>query len=187
MKVQVLQSPLASFSTVIKGMNMKIFHTSDHHFCHENIIEYCHRPFKTLEEMHEIMIQRWNETVTDLDLVIHHGDFAFRSPDNVKEVLDKLNGKKILIMGNHDSKKTVTFWMNVGFDLVFKEPIQIGGTLLSHRPYKWEGLNIHGHVHQIDLESKNHICVCVEHTDYRPIELNYVQLKNKTDLIPIGD
>ena len=77
----------------------KVWVTSDTHFLHENIIKYCDRPFKDKEEMTEALITTWNEQVGDDDLVIHLGDVTF-SKDY--DVLSLLNGKKILVLGNHD-------------------------------------------------------------------------------------
>jgi calcineurin-like phosphoesterase family protein len=75
--------------------------TSDNHFYHQNIIRYCNRPFQSVEEMNEVMIAKWNETVMPSDTIYHLGDFsmAFRS---VELFTKRLNGNKILIAGNHD-------------------------------------------------------------------------------------
>jgi calcineurin-like phosphoesterase family protein len=75
--------------------------TSDNHFWHQNVIRYCQRPFLTVEEMNEKMIVYWNEVVGPNDTVYHLGDFsmAFRA---VEAYTKRLNGKKILIAGNHD-------------------------------------------------------------------------------------
>jgi calcineurin-like phosphoesterase family protein len=77
------------------------FLTSDHHFYHANVIRYCSRPFATVEEMNEKMIMEWNKRVMPNDTVYHLGDFsmAFRA---VELFTRRLNGKKILIAGNHD-------------------------------------------------------------------------------------
>lgn len=55
---------------------MSIFLTSDTHFGHDKIIEYCKRPFATSEEMNEAMITRWNAVVKSGDDVYHLGDFG---------------------------------------------------------------------------------------------------------------
>ena len=73
--------------------------TADNHFWHYNIIKLCCRPFISLMEMHEVMINNWNEKVGKKDTVIIAGDFSFRNPTHI---LDRLNGHKILLMGDHD-------------------------------------------------------------------------------------
>lgn len=80
---------------------MAIFFGSDHHFYHANVIKYCDRPFSSVEEMNEIMIQRHNETVGPDDDYYHVGDFAMAIRP-VETITPRLNGRKILIAGNHD-------------------------------------------------------------------------------------
>lgn len=82
----------------------KVFFTSDPHFFHTNIIKYCNRPFKTVEEMNETLINNWNKKVGLADVVICTGDFAFGkcTPHDVAEVVKSLNGIIYLVEGNHD-------------------------------------------------------------------------------------
>lgn len=82
----------------------KIFFTSDTHFNHENIMHYCKRPFASIEEHDTEIARKWNEKVPEDGLVFHLGDFAFNSYVNTIEILQSLNGKKVLIIGNHDWK-----------------------------------------------------------------------------------
>ena len=83
---------------------IKIFITSDNHFNHKNIIKYCDRPFDSVEEMNEAMIERWNETVSKDDVVLHLGDFCKGNVWMIKQIRERLNGTIILIIGNHDYK-----------------------------------------------------------------------------------
>jgi len=88
---------------------MNIFFTSDHHFGHANIIKF--EPlnrvdarggmFETVEQMDEFLILRWNEVVGVNDLVYHLGDASYKR-ETLRAVLPRLNGRKILICGNHD-------------------------------------------------------------------------------------
>ena len=151
---------------------MKIFITADHHFHHKNIIEYCKRPFKTVEEMDNAMTEKWNKKVGKDDLVIHLGDFALGNKEKVKETREKLNGTIVLMKGNHDR-------VNEGF-IVVRDSIQIGNILFSHRPIpKGEVpkgcINVHGHIHE--KESLSGINVSVEKTDYEPIILEELEKK----------
>jgi len=88
---------------------MNTFFTSDHHFCHANIIRFeplnridAHGVmFETVEQMDEFLIARWNEVVGVNDLVYHLGDMSYKR-ETLRAVLPRLNGRKILICGNHD-------------------------------------------------------------------------------------
>ena len=153
---------------------MKIFITADRHFHHNNIIEYCKRPFKTVEEMDNVMTEKWNKKVGKDDMVIHLGDFALGTKEKVKETREKLNGTIILIKGNHDK-------VNERF-MVVRDSMQMGNLIFSNRPIpKGEvpksRINIHGHIHE--KESLSGINVSVEKTDYEPILLDKLEKKRK--------
>ena len=79
-----------------------IWFTSDNHFGHKNIIEFSKRPFASVEEMNETMIERWNEKIGKDDDVYHVGDFALLAAPKLRQLLDRLNGKIHLIAGNHE-------------------------------------------------------------------------------------
>lgn len=77
-----------------------IFFTADIHFNHSNIVKYCNRPFDNIEEMNNKIIDSWNNTVKDDDIIYYVGDFCFKSKYKFWE--NKLNGKIIYFRGNHD-------------------------------------------------------------------------------------
>lgn len=80
-----------------------IFFTSDHHFGHKNIIKFSNRPFQDVEEMNQVLIERWNEKVGPHDRVYHLGDLGLtRDKDKMEEILQQLNGHIYLIQGNHE-------------------------------------------------------------------------------------
>lgn len=143
-----------------KKMNFKFnaehtFFTSDTHFYHTNIIKYCNRPFKDVEQMNEIIIENWNNTISANDTIFHLGDFSFRGEAEWTKLLDRLNGKIYLIIGNHDMKainqgliqrfEDVTMQMHIEVD---KQRI-----FLSHFPFLcFEGCyknvwQLFGHLH----------------------------------------
>lgn len=78
------------------------FFTSDTHYYHKNIIKYCHRPFSDAEEMNEKMIENYNKVVGKSDTVLWCGDNFFCSNSKACNVLKRLNGKKVSLLGNHD-------------------------------------------------------------------------------------
>lgn len=90
-----------------------VFLVADTHFHHGNVIKYCNRPFDSVEEMDEVLIRNWNSVVAPNDVVCHLGDFVFHRERNCRKqveetnnLLRKLNGRKHLILGNHDKRGT---------------------------------------------------------------------------------
>ena len=83
---------------------MTTFFTSDNHFGHKAIINFCRssRIGNTVDEMNENMITQWNSQITPTDTVYSLGDFSFLNAENTEEILRRLNGRKHLIKGNHD-------------------------------------------------------------------------------------
>lgn len=80
----------------------KIFFSSDHHFYHINVLKFCpNRQYETIEEMNEDYVRLWNITVCPEDTVFYLGDFSMAIRP-VELFTNRLNGKKILISGNHD-------------------------------------------------------------------------------------
>jgi calcineurin-like phosphoesterase family protein len=84
---------------------MTVWFTSDTHFGHANIIGYSQRPFASTEEMDAVLICNWNARVRPQDEIWHLGDFTFRSEKAASLYLNRLNGRKHLVWGNHDSEK----------------------------------------------------------------------------------
>lgn len=69
-----------------------------------NILRFDQRPFATVEEMTHVLIRNWNSTVANQDTVYILGDFCWGKEPDWIGILDKLNGNKVLIRGNHDIK-----------------------------------------------------------------------------------
>jgi calcineurin-like phosphoesterase family protein len=82
------------------GMN-KVWFTSDTHFWHARIIQFCQRPFASVDEMNEKLIANWNAVVVPDDTVYHLGDFSMAARP-VELYVPRLNGQIHLVMGNHD-------------------------------------------------------------------------------------
>lgn len=87
------------------------------YFGHANILKYCSRPWPDVESMNEGLVERWNSRVGPEDTVYHLGDFAMGGKGNLKW-RRRLNGKIILIKGNHDWSKKIM--LEAGFDEVHK-------------------------------------------------------------------
>jgi len=87
---------------------VKKFYVSDTHLGHERMLSMQPRPFSTIEEHDEYIIESWNSVVGDQDIVYHIGDFAFglsRDADRIRGIFGRLRGRKHLIIGNHDTDK----------------------------------------------------------------------------------
>jgi len=130
---------------------------SDTHFCHTNIIKYCNRPFKDVNEMNETIISNWNSVVKSDDWIVHLGDVSFGRIEASLELLKRLNGNKILISGNHDFRKHIISYTEQGiFQQTYKgEGFEFQNIILSHKPIVPEHLddrtNYHGHLHNTVL------------------------------------
>lgn len=154
---------------------MKVFIISDTHFGHENIIRYCDRPFNNVKEMDKAIIDNWNSVVGKDDLVIHLGDVSFYNKDKTRHIITNLNGRKMLIMGNHDNHSE-SFYKDCGFHTVSRFPIVWNEFyLLSHAPLALSEttpyFNFYGHVHNDSkyVDTLTSKCVSVERTNYTPI------------------
>ena len=172
-----------------------LFFTSDTHFNHANIIRFCSRPFETVEEMNEQLSLRWNEVVAPDDTVFHLGDFALGGSAVWTKVLDRLNGKIHLIMGNHDLKNLSQGFMGRFEEVTMQRYIQVGkvSLYLNHHPFLcFEGgqrdncWQLFGHVHtcpnntgvdvdRLPLLYPTQYDVGVDNNDYRPVSFLEVE------------
>ncbi len=170
---------------------MKVFIISDTHLNHENIATYCDRPVNFTD----MIIKRWNQRVTWEDTVIHLGDVCIGHRGLVENQIRSLNGRKILVRGNHDRKSSCSWWMDHGFDFAC-DGMRFRNCWLTHEPDTSRAggcdLNIHGHLHNIwhgfhpDKDGKDAEWIrlkrelkfpwqrlfAIEYTDYYPIEFD---------------
>lgn len=79
-----------------------IYYISDPHFGHANIIRLCSRPFDSVEEMDKVIMENWNLRVSDSDDIYILGDLMFRNTRPPEYYLERLKGRKHLMVGNHD-------------------------------------------------------------------------------------
>ena len=153
------------------GIETGFFLYSDAHFFHKNIIKYSERPFNTVQQMNRTMIDNWNGVVGNDDTIYFLGDFVighFKS-QFAKLISEELNGNIIFIKGNHDrGVKSIPMEKNINITYKGKDII------LTHEPLKeFEGINIHGHVHNNTYDKKeNQINVSAEVIDYTPIHID---------------
>ena len=135
--------------------------------------------------MTEALIENWNSRVKEEDIIFHMGDLFLCNAQRAEEISKRLNGRKHLILGNHD-RFSKGKYEKLGFKV--HTYYMLEGYLLSHHPQDVEPLkaaknmglikkNICGHAHsKIDLlEPLLHQCVSVELTNYKPISLDFLK------------
>ncbi len=170
---------------------MTTFFTADTHFGHGKIITYCKRPYLTADEMDADIIRRWNSVVGLDDDVIHMGDFSFR---NRQDVFHKLNGRKHLIIGNHDDRKTLTLpWASQPVhyrEMTVRDAEGMDRHLiLFHYPIEeWDGffrgtIHLHGHVHGKQMQpcDKMRVDVAVDCFEFTPVTIDQILAKVSND------
>lgn len=189
-------------------INAETFIIADTHFGHANILKYEPQRQVILGDRPDWkLIERWNDVVGENDTVFHLGDFAWKA-ENILHYAPYLNGKKYLLRGNHDKGSQI--YLENGFSEVIDfsskgeaayHVAEIEGTriLFSHYPIVSDGfndihwkflskvfdqehcdINIHGHIHSMQLNEKFCINASVEAIGFAPIRLGEL-LKRHTN------
>ena len=177
---------------------MTTWFTADLHFGHRNIIEYCNRPFSDVDAMNRALIQNWNQVVGTDDTVWVVGDFALGKIAETLPLAGALNGRKVLVAGNHDHcwsghGKRAGGWTQRYLDAGFDEVVQGSAhvvlgehrVLLCHFPYRGDSQEqdrfvdarpvdkgewlLHGHVHDRWSQHGRMINVGVDANDFTPV------------------
>lgn len=166
---------------------MALFVTSDTHWGHEKMLSFVTttgerlRPFDSLEEMHETLIENWNKTVHSKDTVYHLGDVAI--PKSGLVVMDRLNGRKILMRGNHDRYKLRDY---APYFEDIRGCFYRDGLVFSHIPVHRDTFkggyvgNVHGHLHcyQVLHEGEpdpRYFNACVERNNFTPVSIDEIR------------
>lgn len=149
------------------------FYIADCHFGDAQVIAFSHRPFNSVEEMDEVMMKRWNQTVKTSDDVYIVGDLMYRT-DDPEKYLRRLNGRLHLILGNHDRllqemPRIRSYFCEIAQYAVIQDHRH--RIVLFHYPMlEWEGFyygtwHIYGHIH-------NHPSLTQERIKQLPKALN---------------
>ena len=168
-------------------MERKTFFTSDLHLGHANIIRYCNRPFKSVEEMDTALITNWNSLVGPDDDIYVIGDFSMgKTP--APSYLERLMGRKHLIWGNHDSKQVreLPHWassqpyheMNIDHRFVVLCHYKFDVFNRSHRG----GLQLFGHSHGSMPGNSQQLDVGVDCWNYKPV--TFTEILRKLNTLP---
>lgn len=168
-------------------MSNEVWFSADLHFGHKNIIKFCSesRPFDNIEAHNEELVKRHNEVVKPDDVVWHLGDIAF-GKDNL-HYLGRMNGRKKLVMGNHDMYKTVEY---MKYYSRLAGVIEYQNIILSHIPVnenqfaRWD-YNVHGHLHQNNMDDPRYLNVGVDQFNLYPVPLYRIKeiFKDRLDAV----
>lgn len=164
-----------------------LYFSSDTHFGHANIIKYCKRPFRNIEEMDEKIIENWNSVVNDSDTVYHLGDFSFRDPYLYRK---RLKGMIVLIRGNHDFRYLKQIEKKVFESVHDLLSIKVEDTVIVlchyamrvwHKSH-FNSFHIYGHSHGGLADYGKTYDVGVDNNNFIPI--SFLQLKQIMSLKP---
>tara|TARA_Y100000389_G_scaffold201176_1_gene243218 strand:- start:38 stop:592 length:555 start_codon:yes stop_codon:yes gene_type:complete len=174
---------------------MTTFFTAETHFNDPEVIKYEHqgqriRPWNTVEEQNQFIIDNWNSRVKDIDTVYHMGDVYDVNTPNSSDLLAQLSGRKILIRGNKDVDTKENYLKY--FDEVYNHThiIELDGVkyLLSHDYLTTENLNeykcsvnIHAHLHADCVPDPRYFSVSLERTNFYPITSDELMLEIKNN------
>jgi calcineurin-like phosphoesterase family protein len=131
-----------------------------------------------LHTMHEYMVEKWNSVVKPQDYVYHLGDVTFQYHAAFNALMRRLNGKKRLIIGNHDkiwNPALIIAFEKAEYWKGFKE----GNFTATHIPMRLDSLrdgafNVHAHIHQNKMSDPHYINVCAEVRDYTPVHMDTI-------------
>lgn len=167
------------------GMEPVDYFISDTHFFHARIIEFG-RPFKDINHHNQVIAENWNKTVLPHDRVWVLGDCVFGGKENLV-IFERLNGKKFLVLGNHDGgNKELYLKQFAKIEGAMEIRTATGTILFTHYPvhpmnlesgrYK---LNVHGHTHGHVVMNGNvpdhrYVCVSLEQINYTPVNLKWI-------------
>lgn len=132
------------------------------------------RPFSSNEEMDEALVENWNKVVGPNDKVYHLGDVAIAK--RALTILGRLNGRKVLVKGNHDVAKLQHF---TEYFADIRGVHYTNDVIMSHIPVHTSCVdrfkaNVHGHLHANYINDPRYLCVSVEHINYTPISYDDV-------------
>lgn len=172
------------------------YYIADPHFGHANIIRLCGRPFADIDEMDETLIANWNKKVHRDDQVFILGDLMFRSRKSPVDYLERLKGKKILVLGNHDAhwlwQDNATRLLDAHVSMMEVMDKNERAVLCHYPMLTWPGFHngaymVYGHIHG-NRQQDPYLCyglsermlnACVEVNNYEPVTLQEMIENNR--------
>ena len=165
---------------------MTYFFTADEHYYHNKILQYCNRPFTSIQEMNETLINNHNGIVEKDDITIHAGDFTLLKNKEMiyKNIINRLNGKHIFLVGSHDywlSKHNTSSYSYIGQQiwekLIFHEGQKYYIVVCHYAMRTWarshyNSYQLYGHSHgKLDPVGKQHD-IGVDNNKFMPVPMD---------------
>lgn len=188
---------------LIKYSDLATWHTSDWHIGHDRIRFLANRPFSSVEEMNEEIIRRHNSVVSPVDVVYVHGDVCLGKITETLPLVDRMNGYKILIPGNHDRvwhdnkpayiERFMVEYLKVFQEVWSEDCYSHEGFRMTHLPFEGDSHHddryaesrptpaypgqwlLNGHVHEKWLKKGHMINVGVDVWNFYPVSSNKIR------------
>lgn len=175
---------------------MTIWFASDHHFGHANMLKFtddrgnpARAGFADVDHMDETMIANHNRVVAPTDTAYFLGDVGFGKAA-LNRVLPRLQGRKRLILGNHDygDRQMMRFYLEHFQKVLSWRHFTENGCAMvcTHYPLhpssflgRYEGhcINVHGHIHNRVIDDPRYVNICVEQIGYTPVSYDWLMAK----------
>lgn len=165
----------------------KLWLTADEHYHHRRILQYQKRPFSTVEEMNDRLIEAHNSVVGDEDVVIHVGDFSFGKAEDFARVAERLAGAHFFMDGSHDRSMREFFAEGHGegsqrlflLPKLFEFTFQKTKVVLCHYAmenwwashYGRSSVHFHGHSHGRFCSAKQAVDIGVDTNNFLPYQI----------------
>ena len=161
-----------------------IYYIADMHFGHTNVLRFDNRPFSDTAQMDDTLIQNWNERVADDDTIYILGDAFWKNEENSIQIMERLQGQKHLIQGNHDRVKGKLrfYWESITQYAEVNDENRL--VILSHYPmlfYKNQhhgATMLYGHVHDTRDE------LLIDHFIRATRQTSFLDFEGKEKTIP---
>lgn len=159
------------------------------HFGHANIVHLCNRPFANVHEMNKTLTDNWNQAVHPEDTVYVLGDLSFKAPRPAWQYTDQLNGKIILVWGNHDRHRKDLVKHGIEVHDYLELEVDDRLVVLNHYPIEeWNGwfngsIHLHAHCHGNRPNAVRRYDVGVDTNNFQPLDLEYVVRRLKTNQV----
>lgn len=168
----------------INKVNGEIYVTSDTFFNYRDALYKMNRPFESVEAMNEDIIRKWNQRVGSNDIVIHVGNVAIGNIREIQSILSELNGKIVLIAGNHDTKGSSLSCRERFIAVNYKLEMTIDDQMFTFNHYPqfwWNGIEdgammVHGHLcgNTPTMGDKRILDVGVDNFDFEPLHIDEI-------------